>query len=406
MPLTAIALKAAKKKEKAYKLYDEKGLYVLVNTSGQKYFRFDFRIHGKRKTLALGVYPDVSLSDAREKRDDARKLIAKEVDPCELKRNKKREKFIRASNSFEAVAREWISKQSGTWSKSHTEKVLRRLEKDIFPLIGGKPVANITAPELLALLRKIENRGAVDTAHRAKQNCSQVFRYAIATDRAERDPAADLLGALSSIKKKHFPTITEPRKIGELLRAIDGYTGSYVVGYALQLAPLLFVRPGELRNAEWAEFDMERFEWRIPAEKMKMKVEHIVPLSIQAIKFINELYNYTGHGRYLFPSVRTESRPMSDNTVNAALRRLGYSSDEMTGHGFRAMASTSLHEKGWSSDIIERQLAHGERNQVKAAYNHAEYLPERRKMMQSWADYLDGVKTTGKVIPLRSAASE
>ena len=404
MPLTDVTIKNAKLREKPYKLHDEKGLYVLVTRSG-KYFRFDFRILNKRKTLALGVYPDTSLSDARGKRDDARKLIAREVDPCELKKIEKRAKLIRATNSFEAIAREWISKQAGSWTESHTEKVLSRLEKDLFPVIGGKAITEVTAPEILALLRKIENRGAIDTAHRAKQNCSQIFRYAIATGRAARDPAADLRGALHSIKKNHYPTITEPRKIGELLRAIDGYSGSCVVRYSLQLAPLLFVRPGELRNAEWSEFDLERCEWRIPAGKMKMKVEHIVPLAKQVIQIVKELHAYTGHGRYLFPSVRTDSRPMSSNTVNASLRRLGYTTDEMTGHGFRAMASTSLHEQGWSSDIIERQLSHGERNPVKAAYNHAEYLPERRKMMQSWADYLDGLRAVGKIIPFVPAAA-
>jgi integrase len=404
MPLTDVTIKTSKLNEKPYKIYDEKGLYVLINRSG-KYFRFDFRINGKRKTLALGIYPDVSLKDAREKRDDARKLVAKDIDPCELKRVEKRAKFVRATNSFEAIAREWVSKQSGTWTASHQEKVLCRLENDVFPVVGGKPVAEITAFDLLALLRKIENRGAIDTAHRAKQNCSQVFRYAIATGRAERDPAADLRGALHSIKKNHYPTITEPKKIAELLRAIDGYSGSIIVKFSLQLAPLLFVRPGELRNAEWSEFDLDRCEWRIPASKMKMRIEHLVPLSEQAIKIINELHNYTGYGKYLFPSVRTGSRPMSSNTVNAALRRLGYTQTEMTGHGFRAMASTSLHEQGWSSDIIERQLAHGERNPVKAAYNHAEYLPERRKMMQFWANYLDDLKAGGKIIPFMATAT-
>jgi len=294
--------------------------------------------------------------------------------------------------------------KSPAWADTHSSKVIVRLEQDIFPSIGGKPIAEVTAPVLLVALRRIESRGAIDTAHRAKQTCSQVFRYAIATGRAERDLAADLRGALQSISKQHFKTITDPLKIGSLMRNLHGYSGAFITQCALKLAPLVFVRPGELRRAEWEEIDLERAEWRIPACKMKMKVIHIVPLSRQAVQILTELHPLTGSGKYVFPGARSSSRPMSENTVNAAIRQMGYSKDEMIGHGFRGMASTSLHEQGWPSDIIERQLSHGERNPVKAAYNHAEYLPERRRMIQAWADYLDKLKASAEIISSRAAA--
>lgn len=392
MPLTDTAIRNAKPKEKAYKIQDGKGLYVLVTSTG-KYFRFDYRFNEKRKTLALGVYPDTTLSKAREKLLESRQQIANGIDPGELRKLNKRAKKEQAANSFEAIAREWLATKVPGWKKSHSEKVIARLENDIFPAIGGQPISQISAPELLIVLKRIESRGAIDTAHRARNNCSQIFRYAIQVGgRAERDPAGDLRGGLQSAQYKNFASITEPRKIGELLRVIAGYSGSFIVKCALNLAPLVFVRPGELRNAEWQEIDLELMEWRIPGEKMKRGKNHIVPLSRQAVLILEELLPFTGHGKYLFPSVRTESRPMSENTVNGALRRLGYTVEEMTGHGFRAMASTCLYEQGWPSDVIERQLAHSERNKTKAAYNFAEYLPERRKMMQAWADYLDVLK--------------
>jgi integrase len=408
MTLSATTLSSTKKLAKGakpQKLADEKGLYLLVTTSGL-YFRFDYRFGGKRLTLALGVYPDLSLKAAREKHREARQHLANGIDPGQVKKATKTMDKTRTANSFEAVAREWFAKKSPVWAETHSSKVIVRLEQDIFPWLGAKPIAEVTAPDLLAALRRIESRGAVDTAHRAKQACSQVFRYAIATGRAERDPAADLRGALQSINKQHFSTITEPLKIGALLRGLHGYSGSFVVQCALKLAPLTFVRPGELRRAEWEEVDLDRAEWRIPAAKMKMKTTHIVPLSRQAVQILKELHPLTGSGKYLFPSVRTNDRPMSENTVNGALRRLGYSKEEITGHGFRGMASTSLHEQGWQSDIIERQLAHGERNPVKAAYNHAEYLPERRRMMQAWANFLDELMVGGQIIPLKSASSK
>ncbi|MDP1845501.1 MAG: site-specific integrase, partial [Candidatus Moranbacteria bacterium] len=301
----------------------------------------------------------------------------------------------------EAVAREWFKKMSTVWVPRHAETIIRRLESYVFPQLGQRPINEVTAPELLAMLRKLEAQGTVETAHRVKQICGQVFRYAIATGRTDRDPAADLRGALTPAKPKRMASITDPKGAAGLLRAIDGYHGSFVTACALKLAPLVFVRPGELRQAEWSEIDLEAAEWRIPADKMKMKSPHIVPLSRQAIDILREIHQLTGNGKYVFPSLRTGSRPMSNNTVNAALRRMGFSKEEMTGHGFRSMASTLLNEQGWNRDAIERQLAHAERNKVRAAYNYAEFLPERRKMMQAWADYLDDLKAGAKIIPFR-----
>jgi len=399
MPLTDTAIRNAKFQNKQYKLTDEKGMYLLVNKAG-KYFRLDYRFAGKRKTLALGVYPDVKLAEAREKRNDARKMIANGIDPGQARKVQKSIQIEQTENSFEAIAREWHGKYSSNWADSHAKKIIRRLELYLFPWLGTRPIAEITPPELLAVLRRIESQGILETAHRVQQNCGQVFRYAIATGRVERDPSADLRGALAPVKHGRMATITDPKKIGELLRAIDGYEGTPVAKCALKLAPLVFVRPGELRHAEWAEIDLVNAEWRISAEKMKMKDPHIVPLSTQALEILNEIQPITRKGRYVFPSVRTNSRPMSENTILAALRRMGYAKEEMTGHGFRAMASTVLHEQGWPSDVIERQLAHVERNSIKAAYNYAQHLPKRRKMMQAWADYLDTLKTGGKVVPI------
>jgi integrase len=399
MSLTDTAIRNAKLQNKQYKLTDEKGMYVLVNKAG-KYFRLDYRFAGKRKTLALGVYPEVSLAEARGKRNDARKLIANGIDPGQARKVRKSIQIEQSENSFEAIAREWHGKFSSKWADSHAIKLIRRLELYIFPWLGSRPISEITPPELLSILRRIESKGIHETAHRAQQNCGQVFRYAIATGRAERDPSADLRGALSPVKHGRMATIIEPKKIGELLRAIDGYEGTPVAKSALKLAPLVFVRPGELRHAEWNEIDLDKAEWRIPGEKMKMKDPHIVPLSTQAVEILNEVQQITGNGQYVFPSIRTNSRPMSNNTILAALRRMGYTKEEMSGHGFRAMASTILHEQSWPSDIIERQLAHAERNSIKAAYNHAQHLPERRKMMQAWAHYLETLKSGGKVVSL------
>lgn len=405
MALTDTACKNAKPKEegKPAKLSDEKGLHLLVNQTG-KYWRLSYRFNSKQKTLALGVYPEVSLKEAREKRDEARRLLAEGIDPGEHRKITKATKALQAENSFEAVAREWFAKCKPTWTDGHADKIIRRLERDLFPWLGSRPIAAIEAPELLVNLQRIENRGAIETAHRAMQNAGQVFRYAIATGRAKYNPAADLLGALAPVVKTSFPTITDPAKIAELLRAIDGYQGTLETKCALKLAPLVFVRPGELRKAEWREIDLENALWVIPAERMKMREKHVVPLSSQAVDVLRELQPLTGHGQFVFPGARSNKRPMSENTVNAALRRLGYDKDTMTGHGFRHMASTLLNEHGWNRDAIERQMAHGERNKIRATYNYAEYMPERTKMMQSWADYLDSLKAGAKVIPMFRSA--
>lgn len=403
MPLSSPAVRNAKLEDKPYKLADEKGMYLLVTQTG-KYWRFNYRFRGKQKTLALGVYPDVTLANARTKRDEARRLLANDVDPGTLNKLARRAAKAIVENSFEFVAREWHAKHAPNWAASHGDKVIRRLELDVFPWLGSRPINEITAPELLTVLRRIESRGALDTAHRAHQNCGQVFRYAVATGRAERDPSGDLRGALPPVKQAHYSSITDPKAIGELLRAINGYQGSYISKSALQLAPLVFVRPGELRQAEWTEINFETAEWRIPAEKMKMRAVHIVPLASRAVAILRELQALTGDGRYVFPGARTNGRPMSENTVNAALRRLGYEKDQMTGHGFRSMASTLLNEQGWNRDAIERQLAHGERDSIRAAYNYAEHLPERRKMMQAWADYLDALASGAKILPFERKA--
>lgn len=386
---------------KPYKVSDEKGLFLEVKPTGSKLWRFKYRFAGKEKLLSVGIYPDVSLKQAREQRDELRKQIANGVDPSDTR---KAQKLSHAGQlSFEFVAREWHQKFRHRWSVKYALNTISRLEREVFPFIGSKNINDIKAPELLAVLRRMESSGILETAHRVHQKCGQIFRYAVATGRAERDPSTDLKGALPPVKVKHHASIIEPQQIGGLLRAMNGYSGSFVTICALRLAPLVFVRPGELRHAEWTEFDLEKAEWRIPADKMKMASVHIVPLSKQAIAVIEALKPLTGSGKYLFPSIRTNTRPMSENTVNGALRRLGYTGDEMVGHGFRSMASTILNEQGWNRDAIERQLAHSERDGVRAAYNYAEYLPERKRMMQAWADYLDGLTAGADVISLRKA---
>ena len=404
MPLTILQVKNAKPKEKPYKLADEDGLYLLVNPNGSKLWKLKYRFSGVEKKLSFGAFPDVSIAAARDLRKEARTHLANTIDPGVLRNSIKRSKKLAAENSFEAIAREWHAKFTPKWTKGHAERILIRLEQDMFPWIGKRAIIDVTAPEILSALRRVENRGAIETAHRISQICGQVFRYAIVTGRAERNPAADLRGALAPVKQKHHASITDPIEIGRLLRVISDYRGSFVTKCALQLAPLFFVRPGELRHAEWVEFDIEKAEWRIPAEKMKMRAQHIVPLCSQAINILQELQAYTGSGKYLFPSTRSSQRPMSENTVLAALRRLGYTTTEMTGHGFRSMASTLLNEKGWNRDAIERQLAHAERNNIRAAYNYAEYLPDRRNMMQWWADHLDKLSIGAEIISLTKSA--
>jgi integrase len=393
MPLSDIAIRRAKPTDKSFKIADGGGMYLLVHPNGSKYWRLKYRFAGKEKTLALGIYPHISLSVARDKRDEAKKLLANGIDPGERKQAKKVEERQRSANTFEAVAREWHQKQATKWAPKSSQRILRLLERNIFPAVGNSPIAQITAADFLIALQKIEARGNIETAHRAMQICGRIFRYAIATGRTQADLSLVLKGALTPVKEKHHASITDPKRIKDLLRALDGYSGSFITQQALRLAPLLFVRPGELRHAEWSEINFDTAEWRIAAGKMKMKAVHLVPLSTQALSILRDLQPHTGGGRYVFPGVRTPSRPMSENTVNAALRRLGYDKDEMTGHGFRSMASTILHEQGWPHEAIERQLSHAERNKISAAYNYAEHLPKRREMMQAWADYLDSLKS-------------
>lgn len=400
--LTNTTCKNAKLRDKAYKLSDEKGLYLEVMPNGSKYFRLKYRCGGKEKRLALGVYPETTLKEARDKRDEARKLLTQGVDPGEQRKAMKAAAADSAANSFEVVAREWFAKHAPTWAENHGDRVIRRLERDIFPWIGSRPVGEIKAPELLAVLRRIESRGALETAHRALQNCGQVFRYALATGRADRDPSGDLKGALPPVKGGHFAAVTEPVKIGELLRAIDAYEGTLPVRCALRLAPLVFVRPGELRQAEWAHIDLEAEEWRYRVTKTG--TDHVVPLSRQAVDILQELYPLTGRGRYVFPSARTPngSRPLSDVALLAALRRMGIDKETASVHGFRALARTVLDEVlGFRPDFIEHQLAHAVRDPNGRAYNRTAHLAERQKMMQAWADYLDGLKSGAKVIPIK-----
>lgn len=403
MPLTDATIRSFKPGDKQIKLYAGRGLLLLVTPSGSRWWRFKYRFARKEKMLSLGTYPDVSLAQARDRCDEARMLLASGVDPAEHRKVHKVAGEERAANSFETVAREWFERNKATWVANHSDKIIRRLELDVFPWIGKRPISELTAQELLDCLRRIEARQAIETAHRTLQNCGQIFRYAIATGRATLDHAAALRGALTPTVEKHHASITDPVAVGKLLRAIAGYQGLLVTKCALRLAPLAFVRPGELRKAEWREFDLDGAEWRIPAERMKMRQQHIVPLSTQAVAVLRELHALTGRGRYVFPGARTNGRPMSENTVNAALRRLDYGKDQMTGHGFRSMASTLLNEKGWNRDAIERQLAHSERDNVRAAYNYAEHLPERRRMMQEWADYLDILRDGASVVSIRAA---
>jgi len=399
MPLTDVAVRNAKPGPKTVRLRDERGLYLEISPKGGKWWRFRYMLKGKANMLSLGVYPDISLKDARIRRDEARKLLANGIDPGQARKDQKAE-AIEDSNTFEKVAREWFAKFRLTWTASHGDRIMRRFEKDIFPWIGARPIKDILAPELLTTARRIEARGAMETAHRALQNCGQVFRFGVASGYTDRDISGDLRGAIPPSKEKHHPSVTDPKEVAALLRAIETYQGSFITLCALRLAPLTFVRPGELRRAEWEEINLDAKEWRIPKAKMKMRQQHIVPLSNQAMRVLQDLHPLTGSGRYLFPSVRTAARPMSENTVNGALRRLGYSKEEMTGHGFRSMASTLLNEMGWNRDAVERQLAHAERNNIRAAYNYAEYLSERRKMMQGWADYLDKLRAGAKVLRL------
>ena len=394
MSLTDTAIRRAATKKKPYKIYDSGGLFLLITPSGGKWWRFKYRFNNKEKLLSLGTYPDITLKAARDRRDLERRKLADKIDPGINRKAVKAAWVDSQANSFEVVAREWMDKQSAIWSPSNTNKIKRHLELNIFPWLGQRPIADILAPELLTNLRRMEARGAVGAAHRVMQTCGQIFRYAIATGRAMRDPAADLRGALQPMpKEKHRAAVTDPEAIGPLLRALHDYHGSIIVRCALRLAPLTFVRPGELRKAEWKEINFDKNEWNIPAERMKMGEPHLVPLSRQSVAVLRELYPMTGRGVYLFPSPRSNLRPMSDNAVLSALRRMGIGKDEMSGHGFRAMARTVLDEVlHVRPDYIEHQLAHAVRDPNGRAYNRTAHLPERRKMMQDWADYLDRLR--------------
>ncbi len=413
MPLSDTAIRNAKPTAKASRLADEKGLYLFISPSGGKLWRFNYRFDGKQKTLALGSYPDVPLASgevdgrriegAREKRDNARKLLAGGIDPSENRKVQKAARVEQSANSFEVVAREWFAKFKPGWAITHSEKIIRRLEKDVFPWLGARPICEIGAPELLQCLRRIEGRGALDTAHRAHQNCSQVFRYAVQTGRSVRDPSSDLRGALPPARREHYASITEPDEVAQLLRAIDGFRGTFVVQCALRLSPLFFVRPGELRKAKWTDFNLDKAEWCYFVTKIKKDL--IVPLASQAVAILRELHALTGHGTHAFQG-RDPKKPMSGAAVNAALRRMGYDTKtEITGHGFRAMARTILHEElHFNPEIIEHQLSHKVPDALGDTYNRTKFLKDRREMMQQWADYLDKLKAGADVIPLHGNA--
>ena len=385
------------------KYTDGRAMYLLVNAVG-KYWRMNYRFADKRKTLALGVYPDVGLAKARVRRDKAREQLADGIDPATAKREERQAQADAAANTFEAVARVWLAKTASKRAEVTQSRITTLLEKDVFPFIGSMPISTIKPRDVLdKAVRKIEARGSIDTAHRAKQICGQIFRYAVAVGLADRDVTTDLRGALAAIPESHFAAITEPTQAGELMRSIFDYTGHPCTVAALKMIPLVFVRPGELRTAEWAEIDMDAAEWRIPASKMKMKVDHLVPLSTQAVALLRSVQPITGHGRYVFPSLRTGERPMSENTINAALRGMGYSKEVHTAHGFRALARTIMDEvMGERVYLIEHQLAHAGKDPNGRAYNRTAHLPARRVMMQNWANYLDKLRIGAEVIPIRS----
>ena len=394
--LTNTAIRGLKAREMPYKLSDGKGLYLLISSTGSRYWRLKYRYAGKEKVLALGVYPDVTLAEARDGRDDAKRLLRAGKDPVATRRRKRRAAESDAANTFEAIAREWAGKQR--WIPSHTDRVLRSLEQDIFPELGAEPISTVTAQDLLAVLLKAEKRGVTETVHRLLQRSGAVFRYGIASGYCSSNPGADLRGALTPHKATSQLALSAA-DLPEFLRKLDAYDGRPETRIGLWLLALTFVRPGELRAAEWSEFDLEVPEWRIPAERMKMGDEHVVPLSRQAVEALNELRPLTGHSRFLFPNRANHTKCMSENTLLYAMYRMGYHG-RATSHGFRVTASTILNEQGWRPDVIERQLAHAERNKVRKAYNRASYLAERREMMQAWADFLDGLAAGAEVIAL------
>lgn len=388
--LTDIKIRKEAPRDKAFRMYDSRGLYLEVSPAGGKWWRWKYRFGGKEKRLSLGVYPDVSLAKARDRREVARKLLSDGIDPAENRKAIKLSRTEGEESSFEVVAREWYAKFSTGWATSHSDRMMRRLERDVFPWIGARPIAEVTPPELLAVVRRIEGR-TIETAHRALRSCGQVFRYGIATGRCQRDPSADLKGALPPAEKSHFAATLDPRRLGAILRAMDAYPGTLVVQSALRLAPLVFVRPGELRTAEWAQVDLDKAEWAFTLSKTDGK--HLVPLSRQAIEILRELQPLTGRGRFVFPGARSEKRPMSDAAVLVAMRAMEIGANEMTGHGFRAVARTLLDETlGIRADYVEHQLGHAVKDPNGRAYNRTSFLPERRAMMQTWADFLDSLK--------------
>lgn len=404
MALSNTAILNAKATDKAYKIYDSDGLFLQVTPSGGKWWRLKFRFNGKEKLLSLGVYPDISLSQARERRDDAKKLLATDIDPSENRKAVKASNKLNTANSFEVVAREWAKSYFKNKSASHQDRTMRRLENYIFPWLGSKPISEITAPQILEVVKRIENLNKLETAHRTLQATSQVFRYAVQIGRALRDPCVDLRGALPATVVKHMAAFTEPKQIAELLRAIDGFTGSFTVQTALRLSPLVFTRPSELRTAKWADIDLEANEWRYKVSKTKTM--HLVPLSTQAVKLFAEMKPLSGHGEFVFQGGHDPQKPMSAAAINAALQRMGYDTKtQITAHGFRAMARTILHERlNIDPYIIEHQLAHKVPDALGAAYNRTKFIEQRTAMMQAWADYLDELKAGAKVIPIKGAA--
>jgi len=403
MTISDRALKAAKPRQKPYRLYDRDGLYCEVAPTGGRLWRLRFRFGKKDKRLALGTYPEISLADARERCAEARQLLVKKIDPSVQRRAEKVALHQAAGDTFEAIAREWFEFKKTEWAAGHVEMVESRLARHILPTLGRVPITAIAGADVVMLVQTIAKQSP-ETARRVLSIIGRVFRYAMASHRATSDPTFRMVENLPKATKTHFPAITEPLAVGALLRAIDGFEGTFAVRCALRLAPLLFVRPGELRQAEWREFNLDAGEWLIGAERMKGGNEHLVPLCRQAVAILQELRPLTGSGRFVFPSVRTHSRPMSENTLNASLRRLGFAKDEMVAHGFRSMASTLLHEMGYASHLIECQLAHVEKDQVKAAYNRAKYLPARTAMMADWANFLDNLRSGASVTPIRRRA--
>lgn len=392
--LTDTTIKNAKPTEKEYKLSDGGGLYLLIKPNGGKYWRLKYRYLGKEKLLALGVYPEVSLKEARLKRDEAKKRLEDGTDPSEAKKEEKRLSILQSENTFKAIAQEWLNKRANITAA--TIKSYERYLSYAFEAIGHKPITSITPPDVLALCRKIEAKGTIETAHRVKTTCGLVFKYAVGTGRLESDPTRDLKGVLQAVVVKHQASMVSPPEVARLMQDIQGYEGHYTTVYALKLAPLVFVRPSELRGALWADIDLEAKEWSYKVSKTK--TDHIVPLSSQAVKLLTELKAISSHSPYVFPSIRSNQRTMSENTINAALRRLGYTSEQMCGHGFRAMARTILDEVlGYPIEVIEMQLAHAVKDANGRAYNRTKYREQRHKMMQHWSDYLDGLQVDNVV---------